>query len=48
MEPEFAVAVIEASRWGTTVASAAETKLLDTAARADRTVGDLTDALGLA
>ncbi|WP_280498815.1 DUF5682 family protein, partial [Nocardia cyriacigeorgica] len=47
-EPEFAVAVIEASRWGTTVASAAETKLLDTAARADRTVGDLTDALGLA
>ncbi|MBF6344096.1 hypothetical protein IU409_11330 [Nocardia cyriacigeorgica] len=47
-EPEFAVAVIEASRWGTTVASAAETKLLDTAGREDRTVGDLTDALGLA
>ncbi|NEW40367.1 hypothetical protein GV792_11515 [Nocardia cyriacigeorgica] len=47
-EPEFAVAVIEASRWGTTVRSAAETKLLDTAARDDRTVGDLTDALGLA
>lgn len=47
-EPEFAVAVIEASRWGTTVASAAETKLLDTADRDDRTVGDLTDALGLA
>ncbi|TLF75881.1 DUF5682 family protein [Nocardia cyriacigeorgica] len=47
-EPEFAVAVIEASRWGTTVASAAETKLLDTAGRDDQTVGDLTDALGLA
>ncbi|WP_280481475.1 DUF5682 family protein [Nocardia cyriacigeorgica] len=47
-EPESAVAVIEASRWGTTVASAAEAKLLDTAGREDRTVGELTDALGLA
>ncbi len=47
-EPEFAVAVIEAARWGTTVRSAAATKLLDTAAGDHRTVGDLTDALGLA
>lgn len=43
--PELAVAVIEAARWGTTVQSAAEAKLLDTAARADSGVGELTGAL---
>ncbi|WP_245547332.1 DUF5682 family protein [Nocardia brevicatena] len=43
--PELAVAVIEAARWGTTVQSAAEAKVLDTAERADSGVGELTDAL---
>nr|WP_245545942.1 DUF5682 family protein [Nocardia higoensis] len=43
--PEFAVAVIEASRWGTTLRAAAEAKVLDTADGADRTLADLTDAL---
>lgn len=43
--PELAVAVIEAARWGTTVRSAAEAKILDTAGRADSGVGELTDAL---
>lgn len=46
--PEFAVAVIEASRWGTTVRGAAEAKVLDTASHDDSSVGDLTDALELA
>lgn len=46
--PEFAVAVIEASRWGTTLRTAAEAKILDTAQRQDRTLGDLADALELA
>nr|WP_245839666.1 DUF5682 family protein [Nocardia donostiensis] len=46
--PEFAVAVIEAARWGTTVRGAAEAKILDTASRDDSGVGDLTDALELA
>lgn len=43
--PEFAVAVIEASRWGTTLRTAAEAKILDTANGAERTLSDLTDAL---
>jgi len=43
--PEFAVAIIEASRWGTTLRAAAEAKLLDSARGADRTLADLTDAL---
>ncbi|WP_431967737.1 DUF5682 family protein [Nocardia sp. bgisy134] len=46
--PEFAVAVIEASRWGTTLRTAAEAKILDTAQRPDRTLGDLAGALELA
>ncbi|WP_194815216.1 DUF5682 family protein [Nocardia sp. XZ_19_385] len=43
--PEFAVAVIEASRWGTTIAAAAAAKVLDTAARPDIDLADLTAAL---
>ncbi|MCP2296409.1 hypothetical protein APR11_002837 [Nocardia amikacinitolerans] len=46
--PEFAVSVIEASRWGTTLRTAAETKILDTAQRQDRTLADLAGALELA
>ncbi|WP_431952498.1 DUF5682 family protein [Nocardia lijiangensis] len=46
--PEFAVAVIEASRWGTTLRAAAEAKILDTAQRPDRTLADLAGALELA
>ncbi|WP_433759249.1 DUF5682 family protein [Nocardia sp. CA-135398] len=46
--PEFAVSIIEASRWGTTIRTAAEAKILDTAGRAGSTVGDLTDALEVA
>ncbi|MFI1463379.1 DUF5682 family protein [Nocardia carnea] len=47
-EPEFAVRVIEASRWGTTVQAAAEAKILDTAGRDDSGVTELTDALEFA
>lgn len=47
-EPEFAVRVIEASRWGTTVQAAAEAKILDTAARAGSGVTELTEALEFA
>ncbi|WP_280487043.1 DUF5682 family protein [Nocardia farcinica] len=43
--PEFAVAVIEASRWGTTIRTAAAAKVLDAAAAPDRTLADLTEAL---
>ncbi|WP_063813273.1 DUF5682 family protein [Nocardia anaemiae] len=46
--PEFAVSIIEASRWGTTIRTAAEAKILDTAGREGSTVGDLTDALEVA
>ncbi|MFI9401037.1 DUF5682 family protein [Nocardia sp. NPDC052316] len=46
--PEYAIAIIEASRWGTTIRTAAEAKILDTAGRADSTVGDLTAALEVA
>lgn len=46
--PEFAVSIIEASRWGTTIGTAAEAKILETASRADATVGDLTGALEVA
>ncbi|WP_254205900.1 DUF5682 family protein [Nocardia alni] len=45
-EPELAIAVIEASRWGTTIESAAEAKVLDTAA--DATVAGVSGALELA
>ncbi|MEU1986275.1 DUF5682 family protein [Nocardia sp. NPDC019395] len=47
-EPEFAVRVIEAARWGTTVQSAAEAKILDTAARTGSGVTELTGALEFA
>ncbi|WP_327149933.1 DUF5682 family protein [Nocardia sp. NBC_01329] len=47
-EPEFAVRVIEASRWGTTVRVAAEAKILDTAARPGSGVTELTEALEFA
>ncbi|MEV6278293.1 DUF5682 family protein [Nocardia sp. NPDC051832] len=43
--PEFAVAVIEASRWGTTLAAAAAAKVLDAAARPENGLADLTAAL---
>ncbi|WP_454195533.1 DUF5682 family protein [Nocardia sp. Marseille-Q1738] len=46
--PEYAISIIEASRWGTTIRTAAEAKILDTAGRADRTVGELTAALEVA
>ncbi|MEU4316571.1 DUF5682 family protein, partial [Nocardia sp. NPDC024068] len=47
-QPEFAVRIIEAARWGTTVRSAAESKLLDTAARSGSGVTELTEALEFA
>ena len=47
-EPEFAVRVIEASRWGTTVQAAAEAKILDTAGGDGSGVAELTDALEFA
>nr|WP_039800419.1 DUF5682 family protein [Nocardia araoensis] len=46
--PEYAISIIEASRWGTTIRTAAEAKILDTASRADRSVGELTAALEVA
>ncbi|WP_040781892.1 DUF5682 family protein [Nocardia pneumoniae] len=46
--PEYAISIIEASRWGTTLRTAAEAKILDTASSADRTVGELTAALEVA
>lgn len=46
--PEFAISIIEASRWGTTIRTAAEAKILDTAGRDGSTVGDLTTALEVA
>lgn len=46
--PEFAVSIIEASRWGTTIRTAAAAKVLDTAGREGSTVGDLTAALEVA
>ncbi|MEU6190337.1 DUF5682 family protein [Nocardia sp. NPDC047038] len=47
-QPEYAISIIEASRWGTTIRTAAEAKILDTASRADRSVGELTAALEVA
>ncbi|WP_280266227.1 DUF5682 family protein [Nocardia wallacei] len=44
-EPELSVAVIEASRWGTTIRTAAEAKLLDTASAPGSSVADLSAAL---
>ncbi|WP_063007301.1 DUF5682 family protein [Nocardia kruczakiae] len=44
-EPGLSVAVIEASRWGTTIRTAAEAKILDRADAADATVADISAAL---
>ncbi|MEV5650401.1 DUF5682 family protein [Nocardia sp. NPDC052254] len=44
-EPTLSVAVIEASRWGTTIRGAAEAKILDRVGAADATVGDIGAAL---
>ncbi|MBF5001722.1 hypothetical protein IRT45_31835 [Nocardia sp. BSTN01] len=44
-EPGLSVAVIEASRWGTTIRTAAEAKILDRAGAADATVADISAAL---
>ncbi|WTL60296.1 DUF5682 family protein [Nocardia sp. NBC_01499] len=46
--PEYAISIIEASRWGTTIHTAAEAKIVDTAGREDSTVGDLSAALEVA
>ncbi|WP_410871921.1 DUF5682 family protein [Nocardia sp. A7] len=47
-EPEFEVRIVEAAIWGTTLRTAAETKILDTAGRDDVTVTALADALEMA
>ncbi|MFE9785457.1 DUF5682 family protein [Nocardia salmonicida] len=47
-EPEFEVRIVEAAVWGTTLCTAAETKILDTAGRDDATVTALADALEMA
>jgi hypothetical protein len=47
-EPELAIAIIEASRWGTTIESAAEAKVLDIVAATGATVGGVSEALELA
>ncbi|MBU3063414.1 hypothetical protein KO481_17995 [Nocardia sp. NEAU-G5] len=47
-EPELAVAVIEASRWGTTILAAAEAKILDVVASPQASVGGVSGALELA
>ncbi|MFF0542970.1 DUF5682 family protein [Nocardia thailandica] len=47
-EPEFAVRIVEASRWGTTLRTAAEAKILDTAAGPEVTVTELAETLELA
>ncbi|MFC8047135.1 DUF5682 family protein [Nocardia sp. NPDC057353] len=47
-EPEYALAVIEASRWGTTLRTAAEARILDHVANADITLADLAAALDTA
>ncbi|MDO3645431.1 DUF5682 family protein [Nocardia mangyaensis] len=47
-EPEFEVRIVEAAVWGTTLRTAAEAKILDTASREDTSVAALADALELA
>lgn len=47
-QPEYALAVIEASRWGTTLRTAAEARILDHVARADVTLAELATALDTA
>ncbi|MFF0452693.1 DUF5682 family protein [Nocardia africana] len=44
-EPGLSVAIIEASRWGTTIRAAAEATILDRAGAADATVADISAAL---
>ncbi|PPJ27911.1 hypothetical protein C5E45_15810 [Nocardia nova] len=44
-EPGLSVAVIEASRWGTTIRTAAEAKIRDRADASDATVADISAAL---
>lgn len=43
--PELAISIVEASRWGTTLSSAGEAKILDTAAHPDATVATVAGAL---
>ncbi|WP_458688122.1 DUF5682 family protein [Nocardia tengchongensis] len=43
--PELAIAIVEASRWGTTLQSAAEAKILDIAQDPEATVGKVASAL---
>ncbi len=44
-EPELSVAVVEASRWGTTVESAAHAIVLDRVRRPESSLGEVTDTL---
>ncbi|MBF0661540.1 DUF5682 family protein [Rhodococcus sp. (in: high G+C Gram-positive bacteria)] len=44
-DPELAVAIVEASRWGTTVEAAASATVLDRARTAGTTLGEVTDLL---
>ncbi|MEC3916593.1 DUF5682 family protein [Nocardia sp. CDC160] len=43
--PELAISIVEASRWGTTLRSAAEAKILDIASDSEATVGKVAGAL---
>ncbi|MEU0541524.1 DUF5682 family protein [Nocardia sp. NPDC005978] len=43
--PELAISIVEAARWGTTLRTAAEAKILDTVAAPDATVGQVANAL---
>ncbi|MGW6422864.1 DUF5682 family protein [Nocardia sp. NPDC055053] len=47
-EPEFEVRIVEAAVWGTTLRTAAEAKILDTASRDGVSVTELADALEMA
>ena len=44
-DPELSVAIVEASRWGTTVESAAHAVVLDRVGRPEATLGEVTDTL---
>ncbi|GAB0106111.1 DUF5682 family protein [Nocardia sp. JMUB6875] len=43
--PELAISIVEASRWGTTLRSAAEAKVLDLASDSEATVGKVANVL---
>lgn len=43
--PELAISIVEAARWGTTLRTAAEAKILDTVAKPEATVGQVASAL---